>query len=340
MRQKAKLSIAEAKAMIYINNDSNDPYYNLALEEYFFKKDLSDEPVLLLWQNRPSVIIGRYQNTIEEINEDFVKANNIDVVRRITGGGAVFHDLGNLNYSFIVPAENTMIDFKTFTKPVIHALKKMGIDAIMTGRNDLEVDGKKFSGNAQYLYKNRLLHHGTLLFNSDLTTLDMALRMKKGKIESKSIKSVRSRVTNLKSYFEENIGVYKFKDMLLESFKDLYYIEEYKLTNEDSNSIETMKKCKYKTWEWTYGESPKCNVVRSSRFSSGYMEFHFQVEKGKIKQAYLYGDFFSNGNIEELMNNFIDIDYRRDALINMLENINLETYLTGVTSKEIVNTIC
>ena len=156
--------------MIYIRNDSNDPFYNLAFEEYFFKSETIEDAVLLLWQNGPSVIIGRYQNTIEEINEDFIDENNINVVRRNTGGGAVYHDYGNLNYSFIVPSEEKKIDFETFTKPVIDALKEMGIEAALAGRNDLVVEGKKFSGNAQYTYNGRLLHHGTLLFDADLST--------------------------------------------------------------------------------------------------------------------------------------------------------------------------
>ena len=326
--------------MIYIRNDSNDPFYNLAFEEYFFKSETIDDAVLLLWQNSPSVIIGRYQNTIEEINEDFIDKNNINVVRRNTGGGAVYHDYGNLNYSFIVPSEDKKIDFETFTKPVIDALREMGIEASLAGRNDLVVEGKKFSGNAQYTYNGRLLHHGTLLFDADLSTLDKALKMKKGKIESKSIKSVRSKVTNLKPYFNEDVDVNQFKEKLLEHFYKSENLKEYKVTAEDRKNIEALADEKYRTWKWTYGESPKCNIIRGSRFNSGYIEFRFQIEKGLIVNAYIYGDFFSGKNAYELLDKFKGIEYKRETIERALKNVDLRAYLGDVSLEELVNTIC
>lgn len=326
--------------MIYIRNDSNDPFYNLAFEEYFFKSETIEDAVLLLWQNGPSVIIGRYQNTIEEINEDFIDENNINVVRRNTGGGAVYHDYGNLNYSFIVPSEEKKIDFETFTKPVIDALKEMGIEAALAGRNDLVVEGKKFSGNAQYTYNGRLLHHGTLLFDADLSTLDKALKMKKGKIESKSIKSVRSKVTNLKPYFNEDVDVNQFKEKLLEHFYKAENLKEYKVAAEDRKNIEALANEKYRTWKWTYGESPKCNVIRGSRFNSGYIEFRFQIEKGVIANAYIYGDFFSGKNAYELLDKFEGIEYKREAIKKALENVDLRAYLGDVSLEELIDTIC
>ena len=326
--------------MIYIRNDSNDPFYNLAFEEYFFKSETIEDAVLLLWQNGPSVIIGRYQNTIEEINEDFIDENNINVVRRNTGGGAVYHDYGNLNYSFIVPSEEKKIDFETFTKPVIDALKEMGIEAALAGRNDLVVEGKKFSGNAQYTYNGRLLHHGTLLFDADLSTLDKALKMKKGKIESKSIKSVRSKVTNLKPYFNEDVDVNQFKEKLLEHFCKAENLKEYKVAAEDRKNIEALANEKYRTWKWTYGESPKCNVIRGSRFNSGYIEFRFQIEKGVIANAYIYGDFFSGKNAYELLDKFEGIEYKREAIKKALENVDLRAYLGDVSLEELIDTIC
>lgn len=326
--------------MIYIRNDSNDPFYNLAFEEYFFKSETIEDAVLLLWQNGPSVIIGRYQNTIEEINEDFIDENNINVVRRNTGGGAVYHDYGNLNYSFIVPSEEKKIDFETFTKPVIDALKEMGIEAALAGRNDLVVEGKKFSGNAQYTYNGRLLHHGTLLFDADLSTLDKALKMKKGKIESKSIKSVRSKVTNLKPYFNEDVDVNRFKEKLLEHFYKAENLKEYKVAAEDRKNIEALANEKYRTWKWTYGESPKCNVIRGSRFNSGYIEFRFQIEKGVIANAYIYGDFFSGKNAYELLDKFEGIEYKREAIESALKNVDLRAYLGDVSLEELIDTIC
>ena len=171
--------------MIYIRNDSNDPHFNLAFEEYVFSNICSDDTILLLWQNEPSVIVGKHQNTIEEINIDY-----INVVRRITGGGAVYHDLGNLNYSFLIPDVKADIDFMTFTRPLTDALKSLGINAVQTGRNDVTVDGMKISGNAQFYKDGILLHHGTILFDSDLENVKDTLKVKAGKIESKGIKNI------------------------------------------------------------------------------------------------------------------------------------------------------
>ena len=182
--------------MLYIDNSiSTDPHFNLAAEEYVLKNLDPEEEYLLLWQNEPSIIIGRHQNTLAEINLDYVRENKIHVVRRLSGGGAVYHDLGNLNFTFIKKAvQSDLLDFKSFTEPVIRALAKLGVKAELKGRNDLTIDGRKFSGNAQYLYKNNILSHGTLLFDSDLTRLQRPSRYKRTKIESKGVKSVRSQV--------------------------------------------------------------------------------------------------------------------------------------------------
>ena len=210
--------------MIYIENNSSDPAYNLAFEEYVFTKTDYDEPILLLWQNGPSVIVGKFQNTLEEINYDYIRQKGIKVVRRNTGGGAVYHDLGNLNYSFIIPNAESKVDFKTFTTPIVKALRSYGIDAEQTGRNDILAGGKKFSGNAQQISGGRLLHHGTLMFDVHMEAVADALKVKPGKFKSKATKSVRSRVTNLKPLFLEgrdgcDMTVQEFKELLLEWFE-------------------------------------------------------------------------------------------------------------------------
>jgi len=207
--------------MIYIINDSQDPYYNLASEEYVMNSFNEDEKYLMLWQNRPSIIIGKHQNTIEEINREFVQANNIAIVRRLSGGGAVYHDLGNLNFTFIVKVPNTSLefDFKKFTEPVVAALNQMEIPAEFNSRNDLSIEGKKISGNAQYIRKGKCLHHGTLLFNTNLDQLVMALRVSSDKIESKGIKSIRSRVTNIYPYLKKPYTIVDFKNLLLDQFR-------------------------------------------------------------------------------------------------------------------------
>ena len=200
--------------MFYIKNSCNNPYYNLAFEEYVFYNIAPEEEILVLWQNEPSVIVGKYQNTIEEINSDYIEKNSINVVRRNTGGGSVYHDLGNINYSLIVPVDNLLFDFKTFTDPLVKTLKSLGISAEQSGRNDVTIGGQKFSGNAQFHANGRLLHHGTILFNSDLSNVSEALKVKPLKIESKSIKSVRSRVTNILPHLKTPISIEEFKNIL------------------------------------------------------------------------------------------------------------------------------
>ena len=241
--------------MIYIENNSHDPTYNLAFEEYVFAKTKYDEPILLLWQNGPSVIVGKFQNTLEEINYDYIREKGIKVVRRNTGGGAVYHDLGNLNYSFIIPNVEMKVDFKTFTTPIVKALRSYGIDAEQTGRNDILAGGRKFSGNAQQFSGHKLLHHGTLMFDVHMEDVADALNVKAGKFKSKATKSVRSRVTNLKPlFFEQNGGkdmtVLEFKKLLLDWFGREYDLKTVELTEEQKKEIELLQKEKFATDRW------------------------------------------------------------------------------------------
>ena len=196
--------------MRYIYNDSTEPYFNLALEEYFLKQ--TDEEYFILWRNEPCIVVGKNQNTLSEIHLEFVKERNIKVVRRLTGGGAVFHDLGNINFTFIVNDESSFNDFKGFVAPIIGTLKTLGIDAEFSGRNDMLIEGKKFSGNAQCKHKSRVMHHGTLLFSSNMNDLSGALKPKDIKFSDKSVKSVASRVTNISEHLENKLSVLEFKD--------------------------------------------------------------------------------------------------------------------------------
>lgn len=187
--------------MIYVKSNSTKPQFNLALEEYVFEHLDEYGEIFMLWQNEPSIIVGKHQNTIEEINTKYVKENNINVVRRLSGGGAVYHDLGNLNYTIISKDEGSKgFDFKTFSQPVIDVLADLGIRAEFTGRNDIVIGDQKFCGNAQYMKKGKVLHHGAILFDTELDVLGKSLKVSKDKIASKGVKSVRSRVTNIKDH--------------------------------------------------------------------------------------------------------------------------------------------
>jgi lipoate-protein ligase A len=323
--------------MKFIENTSIDPHYNLAFEEYIFKYLNEDEDFVLLWRNGPSIIVGKNQNTVEEINMEFVKENNINVVRRVTGGGAVYHDLGNLNFSFIAKADsNEKIDFKTYNVPIIKALEKLGVKCELSGRNDLVIDGKKFSGIAQSITKGKVLNHGTLLFDSKLETLSKALNVKRDKIESKGIKSVESRVTNIKSYVKEDADVLEFKNLLLTNIFEYFNepIETFELSQEDRENIQKMVDERYGTWEWNYGRSPKFNYKVYKRFAGGCVEARLQVENGLIDNCKIYGDFFAKGDISVLEDRLKGIKYDFDEVSKSLSDFSVEDYLGRITKEE------
>ncbi len=326
--------------MLTIINNKNNPYYNLALEEFVLKYLNIDDDFILLWQNEPSIIVGRNQNTIEEINYQYVKEKNVNVVRRISGGGAVYHDFGNLNYSFITKSVNDSIsNFINFTQPVINLLNELGVEAIFSGRNDITVSEKKISGNAQCYYKNKMLHHGTILFNSNLDTISEVLRVKQDKIASKGIKSIRSRVTNILPYLEEKITIDEFKGKLLSfilGYNDISnYI--YQLTEADYNKIDELMNQKYLTWEWNYGESPNFDIQKSSRFVGGKIDIRLNVKNGIIEDCRIFGDFFGNKDISLLEKNLISSRFEESAIRTLLNKNNLNDYLFQITIDDFIN---
>ncbi|MFL0247478.1 lipoate--protein ligase [Candidatus Clostridium stratigraminis] len=326
--------------MISIRNNSKDPHFNLALEEYVTKYLSSAEDYIILWQNEPSVIIGRNQNTIEEINSKYINDNNINVVRRLSGGGAVYHDLGNLNFTFIVKNENDVAsNFRIFTEPVINALSKLDIEAEFSGRNDITIDGKKFSGNAQYYYGDRLLHHGTILFNSNLSVVQDALNVKQEKIESKGIKSVKSRVTNVYPYLKKDISIDEFKDTLLKFFMqdENYKDKEYILTEDDIKKIHNLMKTRFSTWEWNYGESPAFDLEKGKRYAGGKLELKFNVNDGKIKELKINGDFFGRKEVDELETTLLGMKYRESDVRAALENTDFESYFAGISIDDFID---
>lgn len=327
--------------MYFIDNKGiTDPRMNLAIEEYAVKTmDVDKDSYLLFYVNEPSIIIGKNQNTIEEINTSFVEDHGIHVVRRISGGGAVYHDHGNLNFSFITKDDgDSFRNFAKFTEPVIEALAQLGVKAELLGRNDILVDGKKISGNAQFATKGRMFSHGTLMFDTEIDTVVKALRVKKDKIESKGIKSIRSRVANISDYLEEPMTIDAFKREILKSVfggeENIQYVE---WTEDDWDNIRKLSEEKYQQWEWNYGRSPKFNVQHSERFPVGGIDIRLQVNKGRMEDVHIYGDFFGVGEVAQIEEALTGELYNRESIAAALESIDVEKVLGGITRDQLMN---
>ena len=328
--------------MKYIINENNNPRYNLALEEYVLKN--LDGEYFFLWQNEPTIVIGKHQNTISEINLDYVEEKGIHVVRRMSGGGAVYHDLGNINFSFIQEKKDLAdFDFSFFTRPIVDLLGELGIKAEFNSRNDLAIDGKKFSGNAQYIFKKKILHHGTLLFNSEMEELVNSLKVSKDKIESKGLKSIKSRVANIKDHIGEDSKIKEvsdFKVALFEHMKNrMEEFEEYVLTENDKKEIEKLKKEKYDKWEWNYGESPEADIHRQRKYTAGKVESYIKLKDGLIENIKLYGDFFSSREIKDLESGLKGKKYMISEIAEYLKTVNVSEYFSGFSEEEILDVI-
>jgi len=325
--------------MKFIIGENTDPYFNLAAEEYLLKA--TPDEYFMLWQNEPSIIVGKHQNTLAEINMEFVQERKLKVARRISGGGTVFHDLGNLNFTFITNGEDgNLVDFKRFTRPVINALHELDIPAEISGRNDLLIEGKKFSGNASHVYNKRVLHHGTILFSSVMEDLSGALKVNPLKFTDKAVKSVRSRVTNISGYLKQEMSVLQFRDFLMgHVLHSMEGGELYHYSATDLEEIEKRREEKFSTWDWNFGYSPKYLFEKSARTGGGIVEVQMNVEKGLIKDFTLHGDFFNTGDIAELESLIRGLEHDPQMIKNKLQGIDLGYYLNGVTEEEFVSVL-
>lgn len=324
--------------MIYLETGSLDPYYNLAFEEYVLC-NRRDGDYLLLWQNDNTVVIGQNQNAEGEINRAFVEKHRIHVVRRGTGGGAVYHDLGNLNYSFITDAENagreTML---RFTEPVVAALKGLGLRAETSGRNDILIEGRKVSGTAQRLYQHRILHHGTLLFNANSEMVSGALRADPQKFRSKSAKSVRSRIGNIKDFLNCDMDIAAFWAYLKESLSDGKLVPD-RLSERELEQVEKLKREKYDTWAWNFGRSPRYTMSNKRYWPGGCLEAYAAVEKGMISDIFFRGDFLSRCPLEGLLANLRGVPFTAEAVGGVLSRRCLKDYFGDITKEEILTTL-
>ncbi|EAD5764005.1 TPA: lipoate protein ligase LplA2 [Listeria innocua] len=325
--------------MIYLDNeDVLDQAYNFAMEEYALRFLDENETYFMFYRMKPTIIVGKNQNTLEEINHSFVKEHNIDVLRRLSGGGAVYNDEGNISFSMITKDDgNSFQNFARFTEPVIQALQKLGVNAKLSGRNDIEVDGKKISGNAQFATKGRLYSHGTLLFDVDLSMLEQALQVDPEKYLSKGVKSVRSRVTTIREHLAEDMDIQTFKQILLESIFETTDIPKYNFTAEDKIEIEKLRTQRYRNWDWTYGKSPKATIKRKKRFPAGTIEFQLSLNKGQVAEAIIYGDFFGTEDVSELAAKLIGCRFERAAVQHAWENVNTKAYFGNVEKEAILD---
>lgn len=314
-----------------IFNPCTDPYFNLATEEYLLDK--VEDDIFMLWRNEPSVIVGRFQNSLAEINLDFVNNKEIKVVRRLTGGGAVFHDLGNLNFTFI--ESNSHGDFRSFTQPILEMLQSLGIDARFEGRNDLMINGQKFSGNAQCKHNKRTMHHGTLLFSTEMNDMSEALKVNPLKFEDKAVKSVRKRVTNISSHLAEPMTVMQFTQQLMEYvMQNKSNAQQSPLTQAEIAQIEQLRDEKYSTWDWNFGTSPRYSYSKLIRTTGGNLEIHLQIEKGTIEAVRIYGDFFALKDVKELEQKLLHLPHERKFLYEFLQDLQVETYLLNISAEE------
>jgi lipoate---protein ligase len=323
--------------MLIIKRHTHDPYFNLATEEYVLKT--FEEDSFMLWRNEPSIIVGKHQNTLAEINLDYVRENNIKVVRRLSGGGAVFHDLGNINFTFISHGEpGSLVDFRKFTLPIIEVMQKLGIEARFEGRNDLTIDGRKFSGNAEHVFRNRVLHHGTLLFSAVMSDLTGALKVDPSKFTDKAVKSVRSRVTNISEHLREPMEIESFMELVSahvsEKYPDASLIG---LSNEDHQKIQQLVDEKYSTWDWNFGYSPAYNFRKQIKTASGgHIEMNLQAEGGIIKAARIFGDYFSTRETSELETALQGKPHTLDAINELASSIAVGEYFAHVTEEEFI----
>lgn len=323
--------------MIIIDSPSTNAYFNIATEEFLLHK-FPVEDILLFYVNAPSIIIGKFQNTLAEINLDYVNAQAIKVVRRMSGGGAVYHDLGNLNFSFhTLLGDKDFTDFSTFTAPVVSLLNKLNVPAQLEGRNDLLVDGKKFSGNAKLVKSGKMIQHGTILINSEMQILADALKVNPLKFIDKAVKSNRSRVTNLIDYLPIDTTTESFKQLFINEIKSQNKDAVlYTLSTADIQAIEKLVTEKYATWDWNFGFSPAYNFKKADKIPAGFIEVHLDVQKGHIEHIKIFGDFFASKPIEELEQKLIGIKHEENEIRAALEQVNIIDYFGKTTVEEII----
>lgn len=326
--------------MRFLKNPRTNPYMNLALDEYAMKHIDVGEDYFFIWQNEPSVIIGKNQNAVQEVNQAFIDENNIHVARRVSGGGAVYHDFGNLNFTFIIGVDDPgKVNYKKYVQPIIDALKSMGVHAEASGRNDILIDGLKISGNAQRMAAGKLMHHGTLIYDVNLEHMVEALNVDPDKIISKGVKSVRSRVTTIKEHLPKGTTIEDFWNELHYYLSNKGQDKEIMLSQKDLDKIKHEADTRFSTWEWNYGYSPEFNLRNSKRFSGGRIEVLMDVNEGLIESIRFMGDYLGLRDVSEVEEKLVGVRFKVSDVVEVLSEINLKLYFGGISLDEIISVI-
>lgn len=322
--------------MLTVRNVSNDPFYNQAFEEYVYET-FRDDDVFLLWKNTPAVVVGSYQNICREVHVEALRQRGIPVVRRMSGGGTVYHDLGNVNYTYIVRANGT-VDYDAVLSPVIAALNAIGVPARKNRTCDIAIGDLKISGSAQRMIKGRLLHHGTLLFDTDIEQMVASTTVDSYKITSKSIKSVRDRVTNISEHLPVPMDAETFKETMVRHIMN-GSTDTYTVTPEDDARIREIAGEQFQSWERIFGRSPKFTIDRTGRFAGGKVQFKLDVQKGRIRDAAVYGDFFSTLDADTLCAALMGCPYERGAVPAALRSHGIDGAVYRISAEELASVV-
>lgn len=325
--------------MLYLESRDTRSDFNLALEEYLFTHLPKHESALMLWQNRRAVIVGKYQNTEEEVNRDYLLQHQIQVTRRLSGGGAVYHDLGNINYTFITESGSVPYEeMSHFCIPLLRALERVGVKAELNGRNDVTVHGRKISGCAQYSQKGRIMHHGTILYNSDLEMMEKALHSSPIKLASKGVQSVRSRVCNISEQMAHPLSIEEFWPVLRDTMTEGQTVETWTLHKADFDAVERLRQERYASWAWNWGRSPASTLKKERRVEGcGLVQALLELDQGRIRSCQFKGDFFGAGPSQELLEALQDCPLEREALEKVLAPVDVGACIHHLRREDLID---